>query len=324
VERRELVDLPDAPSIVATGPLTSAAFHTTLSALLGEKALAFFDAVAPIVTADSIDFDRVFRGSRYDKGGSDHYLNAAMNKDRYQEFVGELLAAQMVPFKDFETDDIKYFEGCLPIEVMAERGVDTLRYGPMKPVGLVDPSTGNRPWAVVQLRQDDLAAEHWNLVGFQTKLTQPEQKRIFRTIPGLEEARFVRFGMIHRNTFLNSPAHLDPLLRLNCRPDLRVAGQLTGVEGYVESAATGLMAAKTLAAERGGTDPVAPPADTAFGGLVHHLTGSRSHDFQPANINWGLIAQPQEVRGIRNRRERRERHAAIAVERITAWASSLS
>jgi len=323
VERREVTALPDGPALVATGPLTSAALHGSFTELLGEDSLAFFDAVAPIVTADSIDMDRLFRGSRYDKGGAGHYLNAAMDKGQYEAFVGELLAADKVPFKEFETRDIRYFEGCLPIEVMAQRGLETLRYGPMKPVGLVDPATHRRPWAVVQLRQDNLAAEHWNLVGFQTKLTQSEQKRILRTIPGLEEARFVRFGMIHRNTFLNAPAHLDRLLRLKRRPDLRLAGQLTGVEGYVESAATGLMAARTLAAELNGLDPVPPPAETAFGGLVRHLTEGRSDDYQPSNINWGLIALPQEVRGIRARRARRERHAALAVERIAHWAASL-
>jgi methylenetetrahydrofolate--tRNA-(uracil-5-)-methyltransferase len=193
----------------------------------------------------------------------------------------------------------------------------------MKPVGLEDPITGRRPWAVVQLRQDDLAAEHWNIVGFQTKLTKQEQKRVFRTIPGLNEARFVRFGMIHRNTFLNAPRHLDELLRLRRRPDLRLAGQLTGVEGYVESAATGLMAARTLGAQLHGLEPPPPPPETAHGGLVRHLTLSRPDEFQPANINWGLMVQPEEVRGIRNRTQRRKMHAAIAIERIRAWADAI-
>jgi methylenetetrahydrofolate--tRNA-(uracil-5-)-methyltransferase len=323
VERRELTSLPDGPAVVATGPLTSAALHGAFNELLGDDALAFFDAIAPMVAADSIHMDRLFRGSRYHKGGDDHYLNAPLDRPGYEAFVGELLAAEKVAFKDFETSEIKYFEGCLPIEVMAQRGLDTLRYGPMKPVGLSDPATGRRPWAVVQLRQDDLAAEHWNLVGFQTKLTIPEQKRVFRTIPGLERARFVRFGMIHRNTFLNAPQHLDDLLRLRRRPRLRLAGQLTGVEGYVESAATGLMVARTLAAELFGLTPPPPPPDTAHGGLVRHLTQRRAGNFQPANITWGLIVQPEEVRRIRGRRERRERHTELAIARIQEWAASL-
>ena len=211
VERREVAELPDGPAVVATGPLTSAALHQALERLLGEGALAFYDAIAPIVVADSLDGSRLFRGSRYGKGGPDHYLNAAMDRSAYEGFVAALLEAEKQPFKSFELEDIRYFEGCLPIEVMAERGLDTLRFGPMKPVGLVDPATGRRPYAVVQLRQDDLAAEHWNLVGFQTKLKEAEQARVFRTIPGLGQARFARFGMIHRNTFLNAPAHLDPL-----------------------------------------------------------------------------------------------------------------
>jgi methylenetetrahydrofolate--tRNA-(uracil-5-)-methyltransferase len=324
VERREITELPAGPAMVATGPLTSEALHHALGGLLGDDALSFYDAIAPIVAAESLDMGRLFRGSRYDKGGVGHYLNAAMDRDGYEAFVAELLAADKVPFKSFETEDIRYFEGCLPIEVMAERGVDTLRYGPMKPVGLSDPQTGRRPWAVVQLRQDDLAAEHWNLVGFQTKLTQGEQMRVFRTIPGLEAARFVRFGMIHRNTFLNAPRHLDRRLRLRLRPELRLAGQLTGVEGYVESAATGLMAARMLAAELRGTVPSPPPPETAHGGLIRHLTESNADSFQPANVTWGLLVQPDEVRRIRNRRERRERHAEIALHRIVDWAASIS
>ena len=249
IERREVDTLPRGPAIIASGPLTSPALHHALDELLGEGSLAFFDAIAPIVAADSIDREQLFRASRYDKGGDD-YLNIPLDRERYEAFVAELLAAETVAFRDFEAADLTYFEGCLPIEVMAERGIDTLRYGPMKPVGLVDPRTGRRPWAVVQLRQDDLAAEHWNIVGFQTKLTMAEQKRVFRTLPGLANARFVRFGMIHRNTFINAPNHLDEQLRVVRRPELRLAGQLTGVEGYVESAATGALAARSLAPTR--------------------------------------------------------------------------
>jgi len=323
IDRREVEELPDGPAVVATGPLTSAALHREFARVLGEDALAFYDAIAPIVATDSLDHTRLFRASRYDKGGGDHYLNAALDRTQYENFVAALLAADKVPFKDFETEDIRYFEGCLPIEVMAERGVDTLRFGPMKPVGLVDPATGRRPYAVVQLRQDDLAADHWNLVGFQTKLKSAEQKRVFQTIPGLEQARFVRFGMIHRNTFLNSPVHLDGLLRLRRRPDIRLAGQVTGVEGYVESAATGLLAARLLAAELAGGTPTAPPPETAMGGLVRHLTERSAVDFQPANISWGLIATLPELAAVRGRRERRERHAAAALERIREWSKEV-
>jgi methylenetetrahydrofolate--tRNA-(uracil-5-)-methyltransferase len=319
VERREVRDLPEGPAVLATGPLTSPDLHAALADLLGCEALAFYDAIAPIVAADSLDLDRLFRASRYGKGSGDEYLNAAMDRAGYEAFIAALLEADTVPFKAFETEDIHYFEGCLPIEVMAVRGLDTLRYGPMKPVGLTDPATGRRPWAVVQLRQDDLAAEHWNLVGFQTKLTIPEQRRVFRTIPGLEEARFVRYGMIHRNTFLNSPQHLDRHLRLRARPDLRLAGQMTGVEGYVESAATGLLAGRMLASEIAGCPLPPPPADTAMGGLVRHLTERSADRFQPSNVTWGLMEIPAEVAAIRGRRPRRERHSELALERIEIW-----
>jgi methylenetetrahydrofolate--tRNA-(uracil-5-)-methyltransferase len=324
LERREVRELPDGPAVIATGPLTSAALHASFASLLGEDALAFYDAIAPIVAADSLDLGALFRASRYGKGGGDHYLNAPLDRAGYEAFVAELLAAEKVPFADFETEDIRYFEGCLPVEVMAERGLDTLRFGPMKPVGLVDPATGRRPYAVVQLRQDDLSAEHFNLVGFQTKLKVGEQQRVFRMIPGLAAARFARYGMIHRNTFLNSPAHLDPLLRLRRRPGVRLAGQVTGVEGYVESAATGLLAARLLAAELAGGDPTPPPPETALGGLVRHLTERSAADFQPANISWGLIVAPPELASIRGRRERRERHAVLALERIRGWAGTLA
>lgn len=323
IERREVDELPDGPAIIATGPLTSPSLHQALDTELGGKPLAFFDAIAPIVAADSLDMGRLFRASRYGKGGGSDYLNSALDKNQYEEFICQLLAAETVPFKDFESRDIKYFEGCLPIEVMAERGLDTLRYGPMKPVGLSDPATGRRPWAVVQLRQDDLAAEQWNLVGFQTKLTHGEQKRIFRTLPGLEKARFVRLGMIHRNTYINAPEHLDPLLRLRVRPDLRLAGQITGVEGYVESAATGLVVGRLLAAELAGIETGPPPAETALGGLMRHLRDSNPATFQPSNINWGLMSVPPEVSGIRDRRERREKHAVIAVKLSRDWAASI-
>jgi methylenetetrahydrofolate--tRNA-(uracil-5-)-methyltransferase len=246
-----------------------------------------------------------------------------MDREQYERFVAELVAAERVPFKEFETRDERYFEGCLPIEVMAERGVDTLRFGPMKPVGLTDPRTGRRPWAVVQLRQDDVAAEHWNLVGFQTKLKPAEQRRVFALIPGLEAARFVRLGMIHRNTFVNAPLILDPLLRLRAYPAVRLAGQLTGVEGYVESAATGLLAGRYLAAEQRGVVPASPPVETAHGGLMRHLTTAPGREFQPANISWGLIQCPEELVAIRDRARRRQAQAELALAAIREWAATL-
>lgn len=324
VERREVTSIPPGPAIVATGPLTSPRLHEALNDELGDEPLSFFDAIAPIVTADSLDMDRLFRASRYGKGGGEDYLNSPLERDEYEHFIDALLAAERVPFKDFESRDIRYFEGCLPIEVMAERGRDTLRFGPMKPVGLENPVTGRRPWAVVQLRQDDLAADHWNLVGFQTKLTHGEQKRVFRMLPGFSDARFVRLGMIHRNTFINAPRHLDPSLRLRSRPAIRLAGQITGVEGYVESAATGLMAARLLVAELAGIEPTPPPYETAHGGLVRHLSLGSPKNFQPANINWGLMSVPSEVAAVRDRRERRLRHAGIAIEYLRRWADSLA
>ncbi len=323
VERKEVSELPEGPAIIATGPLTSPALHRALDELFDDRPLSFFDAVAPIVASDSLDMARLFRASRYGKGDGADYLNSSLDRDGYERFIDALLAAEKTPFKEFENRDISYFEGCLPIEVMAERGRETLRFGPMKPVGLTDPTTDRRPWAVVQLRQDDLAADHWNLVGFQTKLTHGEQKRVFRMLPGLENARFVRLGMIHRNTFINAPVHLDSVLRLRQRPDLRLAGQMTGVEGYVESAATGLIAARCLAAELAGAEATPPPPETALGGLMRHLSASDPGGFQPSNINWGLMVRPQEVCAIRGRRERRLLHAEIALERSAAWAADL-
>ncbi len=319
VERNEVTDVPAGPAILASGPLTSITLHEALVELLGERSLSFFDAVAPVIVADSIDRDRVFSASRYDRGDGADYLNAPLDRECYEAFIDALLEADRVEMREFEKDDIGYFEGCLPIEVMAERGRETLRFGPMKPVGLVDPSTGRRPWAVVQLRQDDLAAEHWNLVGFQTRLRQGDQKRVFRMIPGLEEARFARFGMVHRNTYVNAPAHLDPLLRLKDRPAVRLAGQMTGVEGYVESAATGLLAGRLLATELQGISPQPPPYGTAIGGLVRHLTERSPEGYQPSNITWGLIPCPEDLRRIRRRKERREAQAERALELIDAW-----
>jgi methylenetetrahydrofolate--tRNA-(uracil-5-)-methyltransferase len=303
VARGEVANLPPAEwdsVIVATGPLTSQRLSAAILARTGESALAFFDAIAPIVHYDTIDHAIVWRQSRYDKAGpagtGADYLNCPMTPIEYQAFIDALLGAEKTEFKEWEKST-PYFEGCLPIEVMAERGRDTLRFGPMKPVGLADPHNGGRrPHAVVQLRQDNALATLWNMVGFQTKLKHGEQLRVFRMIPGLEGAEFARLGGLHRNTFLNSPKLLDPSLRLKVEPRLRFAGQITGVEGYVESAAIGLLAGRFAAAEQLGASPVPPPATTALGSLLNHITtghiaaeAGAERSFQPMNINFGLF-----------------------------------
>src|SRR6478672_817493 len=289
---RERVDsLPDHPTIVATGPLTGSALAESIANETGEGALAFFDAIAPIVHRDSIDMDIAWMAARWDKGGKD-YINCPLDKDQYEAFVQALLDGEKMPFKDWEVDT-PYFEGCMPIEVMAERGAETLRHGPMKPVGLDNPRTGRWPYAVAQLRQDNALGTLWNMVGFQTKLKHGEQVRIFRTIPGLENAEFARLGGIHRNSFINSPRLLDRELRLKTRPNIRFAGQITGCEGYVESAAVGILAARFAAAEaHGGTMPT-PPIETAIGALLGHITGGADAEtFQPMNVNFGLMPPP--------------------------------
>jgi methylenetetrahydrofolate--tRNA-(uracil-5-)-methyltransferase len=293
---------PDWDSvIVATGPLTSPALARAIQALTGEAELAFFDAIAPIVHFDTIDMSVCWRQSRYDKagpgGGGADYINCPLDKGQYEAFIAALLAAEKTTFKQFETAT-PYFEGCLPIEVMAERGPETLRYGPMKPVGLSNPHRpGIKPYAVVQLRQDNALGTLWNMVGFQTKLKHAEQARVFRSIPGLAQAEFARLGGLHRNTFLNSPKLLDTSLRLKADPRLRFAGQITGVEGYVESAAIGLIAGRFAAAERLGEKSSPPPPTTALGALLDHITGGhlsvdgsdRARSFQPMNVNFGLL-----------------------------------
>lgn len=319
VLREEARCLPQNPAIVATGPLTSPALLNALMPVTGSEHLAFFDAIAPVVAADSLDMSRLFRASRYGKGGGEDYLNAPMTRDEYDRFLEALRAADTVPPKEFERD-IQYFEGCLPVEVMADRGEDTLRFGPLKPVGLTDPRTGRRPYAVVQLRQDDLAAEHWNLVGFQTRMTHAAQQQVLRLIPGLQHARFVRLGMVHRNTFLCSPRLLDETLCLRTVPGLRLAGQLTGVEGYVESAATGLLAGLFTAADIRGVMPERVAPWTAHGGLVRHLTARDPQRFQPANVAWGLMQDPP-VALSRDKRVRRETAAAEALKAVTDFRS---
>jgi methylenetetrahydrofolate--tRNA-(uracil-5-)-methyltransferase len=293
IAREEIADLPPPAwdsVIVATGPLTSPALAAAIRASTGEESLAFFDAIAPIVYRDSIDMAIAWVQSRYDKGDTADYINCPFHrKSDYEAFVAAILAAEKVEYKEWEAVT-PYFEGCLPIEVMAARGPKTLRFGPMKPVGLIDPRNGERPYAVVQLRQDNALGTLWNMVGFQTKLKHGEQVRIFRTVPGLADARFARLGGIHRNTFLNSPKLLDGELRLKAEPRLRFAGQITGVEGYVESAAIGLLAGRFAAAARRSAAFAAPPATTAIGALLAHITGgARAKSFQPMNVNFGLL-----------------------------------
>jgi methylenetetrahydrofolate--tRNA-(uracil-5-)-methyltransferase len=323
IEREEVPDPPQSwdSVIVATGPLTSPGLAGTLRALTGEESLAFFDAIAPIVERDSIDMGQAWLQSRYDKkgpgGGDADYINCALNEEQYGAFVAELLKGDVTEFHEWEKST-PYFEGCLPIEVMAARGVDTLRFGPMKPVGLRDPKTGRRPYAVVQLRQDNALGTLWNMVGFQTKLKYGDQTRIFRTIPALKDARFARLGGIHRNTFLNSPRLLDGELRLRARPSLRFAGQITGVEGYVESAAIGLLAGLFAAAGRRGETLTPPPPTTALGALLSHITrGADAATFQPMNVNFGLFPPLDETaaRG----RDRKRVMARRALADLDAW-----
>ena len=286
---RERVDaLPDHPAIVATGPLTGSALAESIAAETGRDALAFFDAIAPIIHADSIDMSIAWKAARWNKGGDD-YINCPLTREQYHAFVEALNAGEKTPFKEWEKDT-PYFEGCMPIEVMAERGAETLRFGPLKGVGLDDPKTGRWPYACVQLRQDNASGTLWNMVGFQTKLRHGEQVRIFRTIPGLENAEFARLGGIHRNSFIRSPELLDRELRLKSRPSIRFAGQITGCEGYVESAAIGLIAARFAAAEARGSGLPTPPNTTALGALLGHITGDANPEtFQPMNVNFGLM-----------------------------------
>jgi methylenetetrahydrofolate--tRNA-(uracil-5-)-methyltransferase len=287
---RERVDsLPEGPAILATGPLTAPALAEAIGGATGAEALAFFDALAPIVYRDSIDMDVAWFASRWDKGETKDYINCPLTKEEYLAFHAGLIEGEKTPFKEWEKDT-PYFEGCMPIEVMAERGVDTLRYGPMKPVGLDDPRTGRWPYAVVQLRQDNAQGSLWNIVGFQTKLKHSEQVRLFRTIPGLQNAEFARLGGLHRNTFIKSPELLDPTLRLKNRSNLRFAGQITGCEGYIESAAVGLLAGRFAAAELRGETLAPPPPETALGALLGHITGAATAEtYQPMNVNFGLF-----------------------------------
>lgn len=294
----EVEAVPEGPCIVATGPLTDGRLAEEVAALSGMETLHFFDAVAPIVLADSLDMERIYRRSRYDRG-SDDYLNCPMTKDEYHAFTEALIQAECAPMRDF--DEGAVFEGCMPIESMAKRGLEVMAHGPLKPVGLADPRTGRLPYAVVQLRQDDAAASLFNIVGFQTRLKFPEQKRVFSMIPGLEQAQFVRYGVMHRNTFLHSPGVLDNNYRMCSRDDLYFAGQLTGVEGYVESAASGMTAGVALARQLLGQPPVDFTPQTAIGALGHYISTPNSR-FQPMNVNFGII-EPLSKR-IKNKQER--------------------
>ena len=304
---------PDRLTIVAAGPLASESLSASLAALVGSEHLHFYDAISPIVTTDSIDMNKAFVASRYDDTGGD-YINCPLTKDEYDRFLQELREADRVTPRPFEKP--RYHEGCLPIEVMAARGPLTLTFGPMKPVGLVDPRTGRRPYAVVQLRRENKAGTLHNLVGFQTRLKWPEQDRVFRLIPGLEKAEFVRFGSVHRNTFINSPRHLNAHLQLKRHPKIFLAGQLTGVEGYVESAATGILAGENAARLAKGLPLVTPPPTTALGALITHITDKTPRDFQPMNVNFGLF--PPAPAGVR-KKDRKAYYSKRALKDLAAW-----
>ena len=323
IVRDEVTTLPDI-GIVATGPLTSDALAAAIAAALGERSLAFYDAIAPIVAGDSIDSGIAFRASRYGKETMPNesgvaedgaYVNCPMTREQYETFIDALLAADQASAHDF--DSIPYFEGCMPIEEIARRGRESLRFGPMKPVGLVDPRTGSRSHAVVQLRMEDRDGRMWNLVGFQTRLRYPEQQRVFRMIPGLEAAEFLRFGSIHRNSYVNTPAALSPHLALRDRPTTLFAGQLTGVEGYTESSATGLLAGINLSRLLNGDEPRLPPATTMLGALYRYLREADPRYFQPMNANFGLVDDLDEP--VRDKRLKRERLAARALADLRDW-----
>ena len=330
IAREEVTEVPDewGHTIIATGPLTAPALAEQVRGLGGEDDLAFFDAIAPIVHFDSINMDVAWFQSRYDKstdgGDGKDYINCPLNREQYEAFIDALLEGEKMSFKEWE-ENTPYFDGCMPIEIMASRGRETLRFGPMKPVGLTNAHDGSRPYAVIQLRQDNALGTLYNIVGFQTKLKYAEQVRIFNMIPGLENAQFARLGGLHRNTFINSPRLLDPQLRMKVRPNIRFAGQITGVEGYIESSAIGMMAGLMAAAEYHGKAWTAPPEDTAHGALLAHITGGAMADsFQPMNVNFGLfpnIQPPEGKRKLRGR-ERKMAYAARALDSFKGWAAS--
>lgn len=317
VVREECTDIPDGPAIIATGPLTSGALYDAIEAHLGDGGLSFFDAIAPIVHRDSLDESIVFEAGRFDEDSD--YLNCPMDQPEYEAFIEALNGAEAHAGHDW--DNVPYFEGCLPVEVMGGRGVETLRFGPMKPIGLIDPRTGNRPWAVVQLRREDRAGQMWNMVGFQTRLKIGEQRRVFGMIPGLAEADFLRWGSIHRNSYLNFPERLTSYGSLKDRPDVLFAGQLTGVEGYTESAGSGILAGINMARLLDGDAPSVPPPTTMIGGLYRYLRDAAPGRFQPMNSNWGLV-DPLEKR-VRDKREKRAKLAERAQSDFLVWLETI-
>lgn len=318
VRREEVTQIPDGPTIIATGPLTSDALAQQIARLSGKEYLYFYDAVSPIVEADSINMDIAFRASRYGRGEQEEgdYINCPFTKEEYAAFVTALRQAGQIELKQFEKEDENFFEMCLPVEELARRGDQALAFGPMRPVGLIDPRTGRRPFAVAQLRQDNLAGTLYNLVGFQTNLRWGEQRRVFRMIPGLEDAEFMRYGMMHRNTYINSPRLLEPTLQWHNRPDLFFAGQITGVEGYVGNAATGLLAGINAARLLDGQQPVTLPPTTMLGALCHYVTHAEPKDFQPMKANFGLM--PPLPRKIRNKQARYRAYVERALADLEA------
>ena len=317
VRREEVTALDEsAPMLVASGPLTEGALAQAVAALTGDHRLSFYDAVAPIVTAESLDYDKVFAASRYGRGEAD-YLNCPFNKEEYEAFHAALIAAERAPLHDFD-GDLTVYEGCMPIEVMAARGADTIRFGPLRPVGLRDPRTGHRPWAAVQLRAENTARTLYNLVGFQTNLKWGEQKRVFSMIPGLEHAEFVRYGVMHRNTFLESPKVLTKQQFLKEHPNVFFAGQITGFEGYMESAASGLLAAHQMLARLKDRELPPPPAATMCGALLDYIT-TPNKDFQPMGANMGILPRTEEINIIRDKRERYMALSQAAQDAMQAW-----
>jgi methylenetetrahydrofolate--tRNA-(uracil-5-)-methyltransferase len=316
IVRAEITELPATPAIIASGPLTSDALSQSIQRILGDGGLAFYDSIAPIISGESINMDVAFYASRWGKGEGDDYINCPMSRDEYEAFIAALRASDVYPGHEWE--NIPYFEGCLPIEVSAARGDDTLRFGPMKPIGLRDPRTDKRPYAVVQLRREDHEGRMWNMVGFQTRLRTGEQRKVFCMIPGLENAEFLRTGSIHRNTYLNFPTALNAYGAPAARPDIVFAGQLTGVEGYMESAASGILAGINLHRIVSGLDPAVPPSTTMLGGLMRYLREASPGRFQPMNSNFGLLDSMEGY--IRNKDERRTRLIERAREDFATWA----
>lgn len=313
--REEVTAVPDVPCIIASGPLTSSALAYSISELSGQEYLYFYDAVSPIVNAETIDMSIAFRQSRYDRGEQEEgdYINCPMTREEYDAFYAALVAAETITLKQFEQEDPHFFEGCMPVEVLARRGRESLAYGPMRPVGLVDPRTGKRPYAVVQLRQDNLLGSLYNIVGFQTNLKWGEQRKVLRLIPSLEQAEFLRYGMMHRNTYVNAPTMLQPTMQYRGRADLFFAGQITGVEGYVGNAGTGLLAGINAARLLKGQHPLIPPTTTMLGALCHYVTHAAAKDFQPMKANFGLFAPPPTTMG------KSERYRWYSERALTAW-----